>query len=319
VRAFRALGVEPTLYEAEAPGAGASGNPAALVTPRLDAGLGPWAEIAAQAFARAVQVHPSEAVIARGVLQLERTDRDADRYARIAAWDGFAPDTLQAGPHGLEIRDGLVVEPAAVLGRWLDGVRLVAGHIAALEREDAVWRLLGAGGAVLGEADVVCLAAGHLTARFADLGLRPVRGQASFADLPFSGRPSAWGGYAIPTRGGLLFGSTHQRGDTGTDVRDEDHPRNLETLAKGRPDIAEAVKDAPLQGRAGVRAATADHLPLAGALGDGLHVLAGLGGRGFTMAPLLAEEVAALALGAPRPLPRGLAALLDPYRFVKKA
>jgi len=43
-RALLALGVEVVQFEAEAPGAGASGNPAGLVTPRLDAGLGPaWA------------------------------------------------------------------------------------------------------------------------------------------------------------------------------------------------------------------------------------------------------------------------------------
>jgi tRNA 5-methylaminomethyl-2-thiouridine biosynthesis bifunctional protein len=57
VRALRALGVEPVLIEAEKPGAGASGNPAALVTPRLDAGLGPVARLAAQAFARATTVY----------------------------------------------------------------------------------------------------------------------------------------------------------------------------------------------------------------------------------------------------------------------
>src|SRR6185437_6842851 len=38
-RAIRALGGEPMVFDAEGRGAGASGNPAALVTPRLDAGL----------------------------------------------------------------------------------------------------------------------------------------------------------------------------------------------------------------------------------------------------------------------------------------
>jgi D-glycero-D-manno-heptose 1,7-bisphosphate phosphatase len=72
-----------------------------------------------------------------------------------------------------------------------------------------------------------------------------------------------------------------------------------------------------LQSRAGVRAATPDRLPLAGALPGrpGWFVLSGLGGRGFTTAPLLAEHVAAAALGAPSPLPRDLAAAVDPTRF----
>jgi tRNA 5-methylaminomethyl-2-thiouridine biosynthesis bifunctional protein len=45
-------------------------------------------------------------------------------------------------------------------------------------------------------------------------------------------------------------------------------------------------------------------------------VLCGLGGRGFTLAPLLAEEIAARIVGAPRPTPRALAAVVDPNRFV---
>ena len=65
-------------------------------------------------------------------------------------------------------------------------------------------------------------------------------------------------------------------------------------------------------GRASVRAATPDRLPIAGAIAPGLvapglYVLGGLGSRGFTLAPLLGEHVAALALGAPSPLPAALA------------
>jgi tRNA 5-methylaminomethyl-2-thiouridine biosynthesis bifunctional protein len=65
---------------------------------------------------------------------------------------------------------------------------------------------------------------------------------------------------------------------------------------------------------------TPDRLPLAGAAGgDGVHVLAGFGSRGFAHAPLLAEHVAALALGAPSPLPAALAELVDPARFARRA
>jgi tRNA 5-methylaminomethyl-2-thiouridine biosynthesis bifunctional protein len=76
-----------------------------------------------------------------------------------------------------------------------------------------------------------------------------------------------------------------------------------------------------LSGRAGVRAACPDFLPLAGALEGrpGLFVLSGLGSRGFCAAPLLAEHVAALALGAPSPLPQALAQIVDPARFAARA
>jgi tRNA 5-methylaminomethyl-2-thiouridine biosynthesis bifunctional protein len=64
-----------------------------------------------------------------------------------------------------------------------------------------------------------------------------------------------------------------------------------------------------------VRAAAPDHQPVAGRLAPGLFMLGGLGGRGFTLAPLLAAHVAALATGAPSPLPARLAALVAPQRF----
>ena len=63
------------------------------------------------------------------------------------------------------------------------------------------------------------------------------------------------------------------------------------------------------------RFAGPDRLPLAGRLDEGLFVLSGLGSRGFCAAPLLAEHVAALALGAPSPLPRDLAVRVEPLRF----
>ncbi|MDQ7813764.1 FAD-dependent oxidoreductase, partial [Brevundimonas sp.] len=71
--------------------------------------------------------------------------------------------------------------------------------------------------------------------------------------------------------------------------------------------------------RAAIRATTPDRLPLAGALVPGLFALTGLGSRGFCVAPLLAEHIAALATGAPSPLPAALAARVDPKRFVMAA
>ena len=46
-----------------------------------------------------------------------------------------------------------------------------------------------------------------------------------------------------------------------------------------------------------------------------LSVLTGLGGRGFTLAPLLAESLAASLAGSPDPLERRLKRRLDPGRY----
>jgi tRNA 5-methylaminomethyl-2-thiouridine biosynthesis bifunctional protein len=68
-----------------------------------------------------------------------------------------------------------------------------------------------------------------------------------------------------------------------------------------------------------VRAVTPDFMPLAGeAEAEGLFILAGLGSRGFCTAPLLAEHLASLALGAPSPLPAALADIVRPERFAMR-
>jgi tRNA 5-methylaminomethyl-2-thiouridine biosynthesis bifunctional protein len=190
--------------------------------------------------------------------------------------------------------------------------------VAAVRREGTGWALLDPSGEVLDYTDAVILAAGMGSATLAPgLPLRPVRGQASWAALDDPPPAAAWGGYAAPLREGLLFGATHDRDDTGVELRAQDHARNLASLAARLPRLAERLAGRTLQGRAATRATTPDRLPLAGAFGE-LLLLTGFGSRGFALAPLLAEHVAALALGAPSPLPEPLAALVDPGRFARR-
>jgi len=323
-RAARALGGEAVVIEAQAPGAGASGNPAALVTPRLDAGLGPPAQIFAQAFRRAVALYEDmpAAIISRGVLQLGDQPRDAERFAKIASSNLFEPGTLEvlAAPDAMAQHAALVVEPQAILDAWVPEIVHAAVH--GLRREGGHWVLLDVDGREICRADAVIVAAamGSLGLR-PELPLRAVRGQASFVER-FEDAPgaAAWGGYALPTRTGLLFGATHDRDDTGTEIRPADHERNLATLAAARPQLAARLAGVPLEGRASIRATTPDRLPIAGAApAEGVFILTGFGSRGFSLAPLLAEHVAALALGAPSPLPAPLADLVDPDRFRRRA
>ncbi|MFZ5720575.1 MAG: tRNA (5-methylaminomethyl-2-thiouridine)(34)-methyltransferase MnmD [Pseudomonadota bacterium] len=333
-RAVQALGGEAVVIEAEASGAGGSGNPAALVTPRLDAGLGETAVLFARAFDRAVGLYAAtpDAVISRGVAQLAPDARDADRFARIAASDVFEPGALflldpeqttarmgEAAPVALDQRTALVADPAAILSAWLP--RPLAGRVATLDRDDGGWRLGGDDGDEILHVDAVILAAGLASHGLApDLPLSAVRGQASWAVGAPTAPAAAWGGYVLPTRDGVLFGATHDRGETGIDVREDDHRRNLEILERALPGLAGRLAAAPLAGRASVRAVTPDRLPIAGPLGPaGLFALTGFGSRGFSLAPLLAEHVAALALGAPSPIGRAGAELVSPDRFARRA
>jgi len=335
-RAFDAGGLSCVLVEAAEPGAGGSGFPSSLVTPRLDVGDRAIAALHAQALGRADALYAATpgAVHARGVLQLEQGERDAARFARVAGqpmWPEGAMVRLDAaacaarlgeapGCGGLLMRDALSIHPRVVLEAWLARAERVRAEVARIERSMDGWRLVDAGGGTIVEADAVVVAAGWGSAALAaELPLSPVRGQADWVEGVGS-PPVAWGGYASPTVDGLLFGATHERGETTVEVAAGASARNLETLAARLPGLAARVAAAGrTRSRAAIRATTPDRLPLAGETAPGLFVLTGLGSRGFCVAPLLAEHVAALAAGAPSPLPADLAARVDPKRFVNTA
>lgn len=190
-RAARAAGLAVTVID-DPDAVGASGNPAALVTPALDAGGGPRAALYAQALARAVTLYEAEpaAVIAREVLQLATGERDPARFATVAGQSLFEPGAmrpldadetqvrLQSTTPALAMRDARVIAPEQVRATWNGAV--VERRIARAEREGNGWRLLDADGASILQADRLALAGGAAGVALApDLPLRPVRGQAS--------------------------------------------------------------------------------------------------------------------------------------------
>ena len=192
-RAFRALGAETLVLDPE-PGGGASGNPAALVSPRLDVGGGPAARLYAQAWARAADLYPAEAVIARGALRLAGGPRDTARFEALARSPLFRTAALEllsseaaaehleeaSGGAALLMRDALAVAPSAVLAAWTGS--LIRSEVRSLEPKGEGWALIDAEDAVAAEADLVCLATGHRLDELADASLtEPVRGQASWS------------------------------------------------------------------------------------------------------------------------------------------
>lgn len=312
VRALRALGVGAEVHAAvhaarsdAAPMA--SGNPAALLAPRLHSGSAVASELHAQAFHRAVTLVRREApgaIIAEGAdWHLKR-----DEPARAAA-------TLQSGLHPagslrldgdrLQLRAALVVAPARLRRCWLGDCRMVAHRVQEIRHEGGWW--LDAAGPF----DAVVLAAGIGSAALAGLPLRPVRGQVTTARTGLRPAAESWGGYVVPTDDGLLFGATHGRDDADWSLRAADDAANLAGLAAHRPALAAAIAGLPLRSFAGVRAATGYNQPIATERQPGLFVLGALAGRGFTLAPLLAEHVAAKILGVASPLALAAMRILD--------
>ena len=332
-RALKTAGQTAVLCEREAPGAAASGFPAALVTPRLDAGDSVIAGLHAQALERAGDLYRRipDAVTADAVLQLAQAPRDPARFAKIATqtlWqqDAMVPvDPVQASKRlaepvetsGLLMRGAFAIQPRPILEAWLEGVEQVRCDIARIEPAVSGWVLLDAKGQTVLAVDAVIVASGWgAAALLPALPLAPVRGQADWVDV-IAPMATAWGGYVAPSPTGFLYGATHDRGDVGIDVRPEDSLRNRATLSARLPELAGTVREGSGQARAAIRATTPDRLPVCGPVGDrpGLWVLTGLGSRGFCLAPLLAEHLAATIAGTPSPLPKDYADRLSPLRF----
>lgn len=334
-RALIAEGARVTAIEAEQAGAGASGFPASLVTPRLDAGDAFIAGFHAQALERAGSLYRAlpDAVVAEGVLQLEQAPRDAARFDKIAAqplWPKGAMQRLAPAAcaerlgepttrGGLMMGQALAVRSSAILEPWLAGAERITGRAAKLEATTGGWRVRGADGAVLIEADAVVLTAGWGSARLApDLPLSPVAGQADWTRGTPPPLPVAWGGYAAPTGEGVLYGATHDRGEAAPETSDAASARNQATLGDALPGLAEIVRQTSAEARGrrvAERATTPDRLPLCGEWREtGLYALTGLGSRGFCVAPLLGEHLAAIIMGRASPVQLDHGRRLSPSR-----
>lgn len=156
-------------------------------------------------------------------------------------------------------------------------------------------------------------------------------------------------GYITPAQNGMQhLGATFDKNQTDTNYRTIDEQRNLNTLRTALPHATWAgTITARQSGRASVRGATADHLPLMGnvpnlpaqvqqyahlskvrpgtaeslpvpAQWPNLFILAGLGSRGLCTAPLLAEALACQMGGNPLPLSQAQLNALSPNRFLIK-
>lgn len=301
-------GGRPTVFDAAGrAGAGASGNPRALLMPRLDAGEPPAARFFAAAYRYALETYRAlHAFEATGVLQLLPDARTAERMAKASriAWsparDAGLLNAEQAGAlAGVALEcpaawypDGGLVDPAAALPAMLSGAELREGRVVGLERLENGWRLVDETGQRLAEADLVFLAAGTGTKgiSIADwVPLAPVRGQVSLVpagpETVTLACALVWGGYIAPARDGFhSLGATHDTvnrlGAGWADaVTAEDHERNLAAA----PAVLRRLLAGPRQswgGRSALRAATPDRAPV--------------------FAPLLRREELAAAVASPR-------------------
>lgn len=353
-------GVAVTLIDSETLAAGASGNPVGLVSPRLDLGDDPDARFLRTAYYHAIDFYRNRTVDAFHTTGLTRAERDLDKAAKLSADPPLPEDWLQDAapdafglnaPTAMHLPQAGLLEPAKAITTLTQGCTVLTGRaVHEIERTKDGWRLLDHAGAAIADADIVIIAAGAGAAQFLPpehVPLQGRRGALSIARYDGPDLPAVTGGaYAFPWQGDLHFGATFDPAPLDTPPAPlcvDDHLRNQTDLQKLSPQRAGML--APLEtwsGRAAMRVATPDHLPVAGGVPDwdalkpvfeklasgaldrrtitapqlhGVFVIAALGARGLTTAPLLGEFVASLACNEPTPLPPEQARALDPARF----
>ena len=345
-------GREVVIFESgSSPAGGGSGNPAGLVAPVVSRDWNRLSQLTAtgMGFMRAAlgELIDGERADFNGVIKLARSERHAERQAGIA--EELQPNPRFAawcGPVRLRELSGVAdidtpgwwfptagwLRPRAVIDHWL----AARGIETRLERSirgvsgspRAWWVETDDGGRHGPFAEVVVAAGPRTGSLVADLGrwIEPCRGQVSWGDpageapSPTRGRPLMREGYALDLPGGeRLFGASFLPGDEGLEEREAEHDDNRGRLAAIAPSLAEGVATERLSGRASLRATTPDRLPIVGRLADGLWVSTGHGARGLTWSAWLAEYLVSQIEGTPSPLPRDLAAGLEPGRFDERA
>ncbi|MEM1105102.1 MAG: FAD-dependent 5-carboxymethylaminomethyl-2-thiouridine(34) oxidoreductase MnmC [Pseudomonadota bacterium] len=338
-REARSAGLQPALFDPKGPGAGASGNPLALIMPRLDAGDTPQARLLIDAYLHAqaaFQGLPGAEMTS--VHQSPRSDEEAARFAKVLADPPLPLEDLEAvAGGGLLHKRALVVRPKQILEDCMAGVACHFG--APVETDLAALR-------VNGDAfDAIVLASGMgIAAAGPWLGLTGKLGQVEHAagQTPAPASAVAAGHYALAWGEERLWGATYAPATDGeahvSAAAQAANAAALETLA---PWWHRQASQSAVTSHAGIRATTPDRLPVAGALPDiararrvfaplargqsvdapapclpGVYLVGGLGSRGFTFAPWLARLVIAGLTGAPIPAARPSLEAVSPMRFI---
>jgi tRNA 5-methylaminomethyl-2-thiouridine biosynthesis bifunctional protein len=325
---------------------GASGAPAGLLTPRLEAADRPHSRALLAAFDFAAwRLRGINQLTGEGVLRCAKDAPGQDRLRRLAdllderfSWR----DAQGEAPAGLWMGGAGQFDPAAVVHALSGGRAPVDARVVSIGSRDGASVLTLQDGTVRGPYAAVIVAGGYAGAGLTPGLLEPTAGHvAVFEGQCGLDAPAAWGGYAAPLKdGGVLLGATHVKQETPTaaDVA-EAALRRTGDAAPVPLDLGEVRL---LWG--GVRAASADRLPLCGpspgpefgalwgeaarrgsapdrieAGLDGPLVLGGFGARGFAHAPLLAEHLVSLLCGEPAALEQGGLQALHPARLAWRA
>ncbi len=247
---------------------------------------------------------------------------------RPAEWRGPDPDSMatRLGDLGFrfELRAGTVaalddmrIDPADAMARLLASLsfRGIRSRAQAIERVDDGWVVLTERGSIFASHVVVATGVGapikglSQPAVQAVGAVRPIAGQIGVVAQTLTDRVLRGpGGYVVPAGQGALIGATMVEGQMPALI---DPSASARLIAQAEALIGRSL-DAAVEWRAAVRGATPDGLPLAGPVGESIHLALAPRRNGWLLAPLVARTVADGIEGRPC---GPYAAALDPLRF----
>lgn len=345
--ALACRGIKVTLLDKVAPLAGASGNPCALLSPKLTAVQHTHDNLSTMGFLYAHhhyhhlnRTSTQPIFYQTGVVDFLLPTRKAAE--QLADWVASFPDTLINQHKRLTSQDfhaflplsGLVLPP--VLAQHIlshANIEFCCADIKQLCTHTSHAIAHHAHGQYTGDIAIVC--AGFESHRIhpAIYQARSIRGQLSWlcdkhlsTQLQRHHSVLKYDGYAcvLPTcPETVLFGASFGRNDHSCDIRPSEHQANWDKLQAKLSDFDNQLDDRPnisdinchaIQGRASIRSQTPDYHPMVGRLEHRLYVMSATGSKGFSVAGLCAESLMAQIFDEPMPITHHLVQKLAPNR-----
>lgn len=332
----------------------ASGNPAAMVMPVLTAKPSPESLFYLRAFEYAQRFYQADEWFPIGVTE-HLSQAKQHKWAQTLAAAGLPETLIQFTATTAHYPSAGYVKTARVAQRLLGAVdEWLTAAVAAIKHQGH-WQLINDNGEVIKTCELLIVANGINAQQLLsnhELGLTAKHGQTTTLT---SDRPDNWQsiqldqGYVIPINQGqqLVCGATFDHIETTASYQlaklHDDHAQRNLSLWQQEPLYDSLSQYQVHSGHAAIRATTQDHLPICGPLVDqaqcrrdwadlhhgrhwqnyppaqvidSLYVLSGLGSRGFTSAPLLAQQLTAMIAAEPLPLERDLCKIIHPNRFL---
>lgn len=347
-QALTRRGVEVVVLEAARElGAGASGNPAGLVMPRLDRG-GALSEVYLASYLHAVATYESMGLLEMCGVEQRAVDGGEEALADLLDDPPLPNDWFSRLPNGAVLHAlAGIIRPQSAIKRMLEGATLICeSPVQRLDRDGDAWIARAPDGRALLKADAVVLACGAALSTFEPASFLPIAlsyGQIEWGKGAAPAHALTRGSYVAPFSDGVLFGATFDK--YGPPAVHDARTRNLAALRDLAPEVAATIDQATLKSRASERATTPDRAPIAGLLPNaeawlaqyadlahgraiitdlpppahaGVYVIGGLGARGLTLAPLLGEVLASEMCNEPGMLSQLARDAIHPARFLHR-